>query len=173
MSSLAYRRHLALTVPVDPMIGVDPVTHEWVYTRVDAYLNTLIRTHVEVITDRRAWLDAGGRPLPAMTWGQVDRARGEPYTDTWDPRAGTVADPLLLFFDLDQISVAGAFAESVIAHEVTHLRYRSLGHSRQFFVQVQKHLHLLREDPSALPGGGAVTVSDVLARVAPGLVATG
>lgn len=37
----------------------------------------------------------------------------------------------------------GWFADTVIAHEITHLRFRSLGHSQRLFVRVQETLDRL------------------------------
>ena len=37
----------------------------------------------------------------------------------------------------------GWFTDTVIAHEITHLRFRSLGHSRRFFVRAQEALDAL------------------------------
>lgn len=165
--SVVYERHLALRVPYELGYATEPVAPEWVLGRAKAWLDAYApggSNGTRVITDRGQWAAVGGYPLPMSVWGNVDRARGVDYQD--QPRAGTPEDPFLLFLDLGQLRIARGFAESVVGHEVTHLRFKTLGHGQRFFQRVQEGIFALGD---ARAQAYAPTVASVLQICAPHL----
>jgi hypothetical protein len=135
--------------------------------RAHQWLNAFTTNGIQgtrIISDRQEWQTATGYALAEPIWGLVDKARGKTVKD--DPRAGTREDPLLLFLDLKKICISKGFAESVIGHEVTHLRYKSLGHSQQFFNRVQEGIFDLGDPKLRVLGP---RVSAILNVVSPNL----
>lgn len=165
--SQTYQRHLSLRVPLEMLTAIEPVSSSWILNRAHGWLDAFTvdgRRGTRIISDRQEWLTVTGYELAEPVWGLVDKARGETVKD--DPRTGTRDDPFLLFLDLKRLTISRGFAESVVAHEVTHLRYKSLGHSQQFFNRVQEGIFDLGDPSFRLLGP---RVSAILNIVAPKL----
>lgn len=134
-------RHMALTLPYDGLTASEVISRSELNSIFVRYADALLvggAVGVRLFTDPVEWGEVTGCPIGDTTWGMIDRARGrDSYSD---PREGNADDPFLMFLRMDVLMSRRGIAESVIAHEITHLRFRTLGHGVRFFKRVQESI---------------------------------
>lgn len=118
-------RHFALAHRLDQAEAARPATEAWTLRRVNHILQVsgLDPSHLTVITDPASLAELTGITIGPETLGLAERrpAGNVVYVDP--AKTGTRGD-----------------MERLIAHEIAHLRWPSLGHRGRFFERVQQLL---------------------------------
>lgn len=135
MSAPALQRHLALRTSMPTGIGQMPVDVAWLSERADWYRRRwLPNADIDIVFNRDDWAGIATKQPGPHDWGMIERVTGT--------HSRLFIDPVVGF--------AAGFADTVIAHEITHARFRTLGHSDRFFARVQETLNAARvtQDPT-------------------------
>ena len=152
MSAQTVGRQLGLLHRLPAEQAIQPADPRWVRRRLLTYQQVAGIPAMRTFTDRDAYACAKGEPL------RPDAA-GEAHTGL----PGSRLTVPLVFVDPARCGTR-ALAETVVAHEVTHARYLSLGHSQRFFDRVQELLDGVAAQENRLGAGPATTVALTLLR---------
>lgn len=126
--SVTVQRQMALRSRLPFAQLVAPVEQQWIHRRCADYIaRWLPDRDIQVTTDLSQMSSWSGVPIADTVMGMITRCS---------------SGSAFLFIN-SACASTGWFADTVIGHEITHLRFRSLGHSQRFFVRAQETLDAL------------------------------
>jgi hypothetical protein len=127
MVRIVERRQAALQHRLCAAEAALPVDDDWLADRVERYA-TIAGVAARLVLDPVRYAASTGRGIQPGLVGEADYAV-----------AGRRRQVAIVFLNPARLPDRG-YAETVIAHELGHVRAPSLGHRRQFFVRVQRLL---------------------------------
>jgi len=133
MSETTMRRHFSLRHLLGPAEAAQPATSIWVAERIHRYAGVAGIGPVVAVTSGSEYHALSDRPVAPGMWGEANWACG----------------PLpVVYVDPAKAATRGS-AELVVAHEISHVKWRSYGHRRVLFDRCQA---LIDQEAGTRPG---------------------